>query len=163
MVAKKKTSAAKETKQEEVTLGKAVIVYPRGSQHWVALSAPELIEIQGIKFLQGIQITGNPGHRFEQKKTLMPFELVGTIVQFQEEEDIWSKAQPRNIAPTTEEVKSATLTSHERGSPDFKAGGHQGGNRRNRNRRKGGGRPDSASDARFQQQYDSNKDRNFNR
>lgn len=184
MVTKKKTSTkvAKDRKVEdtfssevaeatdapqapEVTLGKAVMVYPRGSQNWVALSAPSIVQIQSVTFLQGTQITGNPSHRFEQKRTMIPFETVGTIIEFLEEEDIWSRPQPKIAGAVTEEVKSPPLTSHEREAGEFRGGGprNQGmNNRRNRHRRKGGN-GDSGSDARFQQQYDSVKDRNFNR
>lgn len=181
MVAKKKISA-KATKDKkadesvadepqtspEVSLGKAVMVYPRGSQHWVALSSPAIVQIQGVTFLQGTQITGNPSHRFEQKRTMIPFETVGTIIEFLEEEDIWSKPQPKVPGAAVEDIKSPPLTSHEREGADFRHGGgrprNQGMNhRRNRHRRKGDGSSDSGSDARFQQQYDSVKDRNFNR
>jgi hypothetical protein len=162
MVAKKKTTAV--LAEEPVTLGKAVIVYPRGSQHWIALSAPSILEVHGARFIQGIQITGNPGHRFEQKKTLVPMENVGTIVQFEEEEDIWSKPQPKHIAPVGDEPQSTPLTSHERGKPNFDKGLRHNGGRGNRNRHPHNKRrSEGGSDARFQQQYDSVKDKNFNR
>ncbi len=123
-----------------------------------------------MTFIEGTQVTGNPTHRFERKRTLMPFENVGTIVEFQTEEDVFSRPQPRNLPPL-EDDKSPVLTHHEQGGKDYPPRGGGGGHRRGggsggpRRRGGGGGRHGGSGnpDARFQQQYESPSDKNFNR
>ena len=72
-----------------------VALYTKSSSHCYALVQAEIVEIEGIKFLRGTQVTGKVGHRMEGKRTLIPFEHIGSIVEFASEDDLWSEPQPR--------------------------------------------------------------------
>jgi hypothetical protein len=144
-------------KQPEATLGQVVMVYTKGSSHWWALVEPKVVEIEQTKFIEGTQVTGKEGHRMERKRTLIPFDHVASIIEFAAEEDLWSapQRQPKNV-PTFEEPKNPLLTSHEQ--PGANPEKHKHGNRRGRNRHR---QKKGSSDARYQEQYDTMRNRNF--
>ncbi len=108
----KKTETSKKAKST-VTLGEALMVFTKSSSHWLALLQPEIVSIEDIKFLQGIQVTGKEGHRMERKRTLVPFDLVTMLIEFPSEDELWSEPQPRHIRPPDETNQNVTLTSHE--------------------------------------------------
>jgi hypothetical protein len=110
MAAAKKTIAAKKKKP---ALGEVVIVYSKSSSHWCGLSQPEIVAIEGIKFIQGTQITGKTGHRMEGKRTLIPLDHVASLVEFASEDDLWSEPQPKHMPAPEEARQSVVLTSHE--------------------------------------------------
>jgi hypothetical protein len=153
--------------QLKATLGDVVMVYTKGSSHWCALVQPQVVDIEGVKFLRGKQVTGKEGHRMEGKRTLIPFELVASIVEFLSEDDLWSAPQPKHL-PDADGPKVPLLTSHEQGHPE---GGHQGNNRnrhrrgRNNNHSHNNNRDNNkrGNDAQFQEQYDSKFGRGYNR
>ncbi len=146
-MAVKKTQKKQQPKQTKATLGQVVMVFTKGSSNWCALVEPKIVDFEGLKFIEGIQVTGKEGHRMERKRTLMPFDQVASIVEFENEDALWSVPQPKHV-PSFEENKNPLLTSHEQPQPHH---GERHGNRHGRNRR----RHQKGPDARFQEQYDS--------
>ena len=114
VVAAKKSTVKKVTeKKTKPTLGEVVMVYTKTSSHWYALTQAAIVEIEDIKFVCGTQVTGKTGHRMEGKKTLIPLEHVGSIVEFASEDELWSEPQQRFVRPVEETRQSVLLTSHE--------------------------------------------------
>ena len=157
-MAVKKVVKKASKKKAETTLGDVVMVYTKGSTHWWALVEPKIVELEGMSFVEGSQVTGKKGHRMEGKRTLIPFDHVASIVAFASEEEIWSAPQPKNL-PVFEEQKPTVLTHHEQTKKEPRDGDRGARRPRNNSRR----RQNKGTDARFQEQYDSNRDRNFNR
>ena len=112
-----------------------MVVYNKSSSHWVALVNPEVVEIEGIKFIQGKQVTGKEGHRMEGRRTLIPLEHVASMVEFATEDDLWSEPQPKHIRPPDEMRQSAMLTSHEQLAQQQQKQQNQGGGGGNKRRR----------------------------
>lgn len=142
----KKAAANKKT---ETSIGEVVMVYTKSSSHWYALVEPKVSEIEGIKFIEGIQVTGKQGHRMERKKTLVPFENVASIIQFETEEDLWSEPQAKLIRQAEEGPQSPLLTSHEQGQPqqnNNRQGRRNRHDRHNRKNHNGGARFNERSD-----------------
>lgn len=118
------------------------MVYTKSGHHGCALIDCELVTIEGITFIRGTQVTGKEWHRMERKRTLIQFEHVASIVEFQYEDDLWKEPQPKHIRLPEEERQYTPLTSHQQteqpkpqgqGRP-FQRGGHRGGHRNNRHR-----------------------------
>lgn len=162
-----KTAATK--KKADYTLAEVVMVYMKASSHWYALVGPEIITVDGVKFIAGKQVTGKEGHRMEGRRTLVPFEHVASIIEFAAEDELWAEPQPKHLpAPVDTAQQSVPLTSHEQGGiggnrppqngPGQGQGGHHRG-RRHRGKNRDGRGPSDNSDARFQSQYDFNRDR----
>ena len=140
------------------TFGEAVMVYTKSSSHYCALLQPKVVTIEGLKFIQGTQVTGKIGHRMEGKTTLIPFEHVASIIQFASEDALWSEPQAKLIRPVEDAEPSTILTSHE--NPG-NGNGHPQRNRHHNNRHGGGhrnNRPMRGHDARLQHRYDSRRD-----
>ncbi|MBX7143865.1 MAG: hypothetical protein K1X79_05390 [Oligoflexia bacterium] len=147
----KKVSAVKKA---PITLASVVMVFTKSSHHGLALIEAELVTIEGLTFLRGIQVTGKEWHRMERKRTLIPFDHVASIVEFEYEDDLWREPQPKHIRLPDEENQYTPLTSHTQ--PDAQGQGahiggrnsggdgsfHRGGRKRhrhnNRNRHHGG-------------------------
>jgi hypothetical protein len=128
-MAKKSTAPTK----KGPAFAEVVMVYTKGSSHWYALVHPEIVTIEGLKFLAGAQVTGKDRHRMEGKRTLVPFEHVASIVEFQTEEDLWSEPQPRHI-PAPPVPQSPLLTSHEQGGQKDEQKHHFRGEKHQHNR-----------------------------
>ncbi len=149
-----KKSAPAKPKKEAATLAPVVMIYTKSSNHGYALIEAELIAIEGITCVRGIQVTGKEWHRMERKRTLVPFEHVASIVEFQFEEDLWKEPQPKHIRLPDEERQYTPLTSHTQ--PDQKPQGqHQGrpfrhGGGRNRHNNNNRGRHQHNDQRRFQ-------------
>ena len=161
MVVKKKPASKKSESKSESKLGEAVIVYTKSSSHWSALIEPKITEIEGLKFIDGIQVTGKTGHRMERKRTLIPFDHVASIIEFASEDDLWSEPQAKHIRAPEEESQTVLLTSHEQKQPEPSrpnSNNRHHNNRRDRNR---GPRHGNGNDARYQERYDSRRKQDF--
>lgn len=151
-MAKKSATVKKSETKSAAKIGEVVMVYTKSSSHWYALVEPKVSDIEGIKFIEGIQVTGKQGHRMERKRTMVPFENVASIIQFETEEDLWSEPQAKLIRPTEEAPQSALLTSHEQGQPkqnnnnNNRPGRHNRHDRHNRKNHNSGGRFNERND-----------------
>lgn len=139
------------------SLGEVVMVYTRSSSHWYGFLKPVIIEIAGVRFLQGTQVTGKEGHKMEGKRTLIPLEHVASIIEFAAEEDLWSEPQPRHIRAPEEDQDNTLLTSHEQPHPRHQH--HRGPHRRHRHQRGG----HKGREAGFQDRRGFDREPNFNR
>lgn len=137
-------------KKSSASLASVVMVYTKSSNHGCALIEAELVTIEGLTFIRGTQVTGKEWHRMERKRTLIPFEHVASIVEFEFEDDLWREPQPKHIRLPEEENQYTPLTSHaqpeaqgqtgNRPNNDrpFHRGGHKHHRHNNRNRHQRG-------------------------
>jgi len=129
-------------------LGEVVMVFTKSSSHWCGLVEPKVITIEGIKFIEGTQVTGKLGHRMERKRTMIPLEHVASIVEFATEEDLWSEPQPKHLGPPEEERQYTPLTAHNHAPQRPQHGGGRPHRRDRRHRH-------PRNDNRFQGGHDS--------
>lgn len=100
----------------DVTLGKAVQIYVKSSSHAISLVDPKLVKVGELSFIEGTQVTGKVGHRFEGKRTLVACDNVASLIEFASEDDIWSEPQSKLLRHTrNDEDTSPVLTLHEQG------------------------------------------------
>lgn len=116
-----KTSSGKTAKSvlvvtPDFTLGRAVQIYVKSSSHAVSLTEPKLVKLGNLMFIEGTQVTGKVGHRFEGKRTLVACDNISSLIEFASEDDIWSEPQSKLLRNTrNEEDNSPVLTLHEQG------------------------------------------------
>jgi hypothetical protein len=162
-----KTTLAKKKSEEKTVippsakLAEVVMVYMKASSHWYALVGPEIVTVEGVKFIAGKQVTGKEGHRMEGRRTLIPFEHVASLIEFAAEDELWSEPQPKHLPPPQDlSQQSVPLTSHEQpNNHNRPPQGGQGGHHRGRRHRKNRDHQGQGSDARFQSEYDFSRDR----
>ena len=121
-----KSSKAALSSTPELNLGKAVQLYLKSSSHAVSLSDPKLVKVGDLTFIEGTQVTGKVGHRFEGKRTLVACDNISSLIEFASEDDIWSEPQSKLLRHArNEEDSSPVLTLHEQGqSLTPRHGGH---------------------------------------
>jgi hypothetical protein len=167
-------AAAKEVETNESSLGNVVILYMKSSSHPYSLVNPRIVSVGEMKFVEGTQVTGRPGHRMEQKRTMVPFDNVASIIAFETEDDLWSEPQAKVVRTADPAVpNSPPLTSHEGPGERHRGGGYRGAGDPRRRRPRGGGRgPNNGgernssrheSDAQLQERYNARMEREFGR
>jgi hypothetical protein len=168
-------AAAKEVQTNESSLGDVVILYMKSSSHPYSLVNPRIVSVGEMKFVEGTQVTGRPGHRMEQKRTMVPFDNVASIIAFETEDDLWSEPQAKIVRPIEAGPVSPPLTSHEGPAERHRGGNPAGGGGASRRRRpRGGGRHPyghgggggnfrQETDAQLQERYNARMEREFGR
>lgn len=139
------------------TLGKIVLVHTKSSSYWFALLEPKIVSIEEMRFLEGIQVTGKETHRMEKKRTLIPFDHVASIVEFENEENLWKQSAGKQVQVNDENIEDESSFPAEQP--------HQRNNHRKRHRhhRRENHGPRSNYDGHLQAKYDQGQYRKFNR